>query len=234
MDGVGLRIAPRASSAVAWAAVLATMGSVVFAMRAPGLQNFAPLSQRILWFHVPFAVLAYVTFAVALAASAAYLATRRARWDLLAAACAEVGVLFAFLATVTGIAWARVDFPEYRPLADPKLVSVVALTLVYAGYLALRAGVAEESRRARLAAVFGIVAFLGVPVAYLTSASGRFATVHPAPTAVEDIRALLLVALLLLVPLAAHLVLTRMRLLDLERRVPSDPPAPAGPVSPEA
>lgn len=219
MDGAAFRVGPRLAAVLAWGAVLATMTLTVFALTAPPLRGFAPLAHRLFYFHVPMAMLAYLTFTVTLAASVAYLATRRARWDLLAASAAEVGVLLAGLAVATGLAWARVDFPAYRPLGDPKLVSVVALTLVYAGYLALRRGVPEERRRARLAAVYGIVAFLAVPVAYLTSASGRFATVHPSPASVENVRPQLLAALLLLLPLVLHLVATRMRLLDLERRI---------------
>lgn len=215
MEGRAFRVAPALARVVAYAAALGAIALVVLALRGPTLRNFAPYAQRLFWFHVPMAMLAYATFAATLVASVAYLSTRRARWDLLAAASAEVGVLLATLTVVTGIAWARVDFPGYRPLADPKLVSVVALALVYAAYLALRRGVPEESRRARLAAVFGIVAFLAVPVAYLATYVG---SVHPEPAAVEGVRGGLALALALAAPLAAHLVLTRMRILDLERR----------------
>src|SRR5215467_11053890 len=52
---------------------------------------------RLIYIHVPSAWLAYLSFAVVLVASIAYLRTRRTRWDRLAAASAEIGVLFTVL-----------------------------------------------------------------------------------------------------------------------------------------
>src|SRR3989442_11447104 len=49
---------------------------------------------RLIYIHVPSAWLAYLAFTVVFVASIGYLATKKIRWDRLAAASAEVGVLF--------------------------------------------------------------------------------------------------------------------------------------------
>src|SRR5690606_16239659 len=53
--------------------------------------------QRIFYMHVPMAWVAYLAFFVVFVASIAYLATRRAKWDILARSSAEVGVVFTTL-----------------------------------------------------------------------------------------------------------------------------------------
>ena len=58
--------------------------------------------QRIMYVHVPAAWLAYLSFFVVFVASIAYLKTSRIRWDRVAAASAEIGVLFTALAIALG------------------------------------------------------------------------------------------------------------------------------------
>src|SRR5215467_338296 len=50
--------------------------------------------QRIMYLHVPSILTAYLAFALVLLGSVAYLLSRRASWDHLAASAAEIGVLF--------------------------------------------------------------------------------------------------------------------------------------------
>lgn len=61
--------------------------------------------QRLMYIHVPAAWLAFLAFFVVAASSVAYLVTKRTRYDRLAAASAEVGVLFTGLTIVIGSIW---------------------------------------------------------------------------------------------------------------------------------
>jgi heme exporter protein C len=197
-------------------ALLAVVGPIAllaFALTTAPIQGLSPHASRILYFHVPIAIDTYGLFALTLVASACYLGTRNDGWDRLAHATAEVGVVFALVVVGTGLAWAQVDFAAYQPLQDPKLASVIALAAVYGGYLILRARVTEAERRASLAAVFGIVAFLAVPVAYLAT---DFGSLHPQPSSVDAIGGSLALAFVLLLPLVVYLVCARVRLLALE------------------
>jgi len=60
---------------------------------------------------------------------------------------------------------------------EPRLTSVLVLWLLYLAYVAVRAYVPERTRKARFAAVIGIVAFLDVPIVYLSVMWWR--TLHP-------------------------------------------------------
>ena len=108
--------------------------------------------QRLMYVHVPAAWLAYLSFTSVFAASVAYLVTSRTRWDRLAAASAEVGVLFCALTIVLGALWGRPVWGTWWTW-DPRLTTTAFLLLVYRGYLALRQMADSPGRRARWSAV---------------------------------------------------------------------------------
>ncbi|HVL48648.1 MAG TPA: cytochrome c biogenesis protein CcsA [Candidatus Thermoplasmatota archaeon] len=158
-------------------AVVAMLAHVVLALVvAPQAKGFvAPVTQRIFYFHVPSAWIGYLAFAVTAFASARFLHAPAARWDHLARSSAEVGTVFSVVALVTGLAWSRLEFAGYDPFTDAKVITLVVLILAYLAYLSLRAGVADDDRRGRLAAVFGLLAVVGVPLSYLASS----VSIHP-------------------------------------------------------
>src|SRR5690349_13278033 len=63
--------------------------------------------QKIFYFHVPSAYAMYVGFTLAMIGSVGYIRTRKPRWDALAVAGAEVGLLFCTIVLITGPLWAR-------------------------------------------------------------------------------------------------------------------------------
>lgn len=134
--------------------------------------------QRIFYIHVPAAWIAFLAFAVVFGASIALLRTRLLRYDRLAAASAEVGVVFTTIVMVTGPLWARPSWGVYWSW-DPRLTSVFILWLIYCSYLALRGYVPDPMRRARFSAVLGIVGFLDVPLIYVSVKWWR--ALHPGP-----------------------------------------------------
>lgn len=140
---------------------------------------------RIFYFHVASAWNAFLAFFVVLVASIAYLWRRRLPWDVLAGASAEVGVLFTTMALVSGTLWMRPVWNVWWTW-DPRLTTTTVLWFLYAGYLVLRGAVEGEDRRARLSAVFGIVAFVDVPIVFLSIRWWR--TIHPQVLAPGDIR----------------------------------------------
>src|SRR5439155_14679317 len=107
---------------------------------------------RLLYVHVPAAWLAYLAFAVVFVASIAYLRTKRSRWDRLASASAEIGVLFTALTIVLGSLWGRPVWGVWWTW-DPRLTSTAILLLIYVGYLAVRRLPESPAKRARWAAV---------------------------------------------------------------------------------
>jgi heme exporter protein C len=135
--------------------------------------------QRLMYVHVPSAWLAYLSFAVVFVASIAYLKTKRIRWDRLAAASAEVGVLFTALAIVLGSLWGKPIWGTWWTW-DPRLTTTAIMLLIYVGYLAVRRLSDSPARRARWAAVVGIVGFADVPIVHLSVTWWR--GLHQGPT----------------------------------------------------
>jgi heme exporter protein C len=123
--------------------------------------------QRIMYLHVPSVLTAYLAFGLVLLGSVGYLLTRRAGWDRLAAAAAEIGVVFTAVTIVSGSIWGRPTWGVWWTW-DARLTATAVLLLVYVGYLLLRAMVEEAEMRARYAAVAGIVGAANIPIVHFS------------------------------------------------------------------
>lgn len=123
--------------------------------------------QKIMYVHVPALWTAFVLFFVVFVASLVYLWRRAERYDLAAAAAAEVGVVLTGLGLALGSIWGKPTWGVWWTW-DPRLTTTAILFLLYAGYLALRSFTEDPERRARWSAAVGILAFLNVPIVYLS------------------------------------------------------------------
>lgn len=163
------------------------LGSVVIALAMALF--YAPTEavqgevQRVFYLHVPTAWVAYLAFAIVAAASIVVLIGRDvARWDRIAAASAEVGLVFTTVFLVTGMIWAKRAWGV--PWSwDVRLTSVLVLWLIYAGYLVFRKLSMSGERRARLSAVVGIVGAIDIPLIHF--AVMWWNSAHPAPTVLK-------------------------------------------------
>ncbi len=108
-----------------------------------------------------------IAFTIVCAASLLYLWRRDERWDLFAAATAETGVVLTALTLALGSIWARPTWGVWWTW-DPRLTTTAILLVIYAGYLALRAFTDDAERRARWSAAVGVLAFLNVPIVYMS------------------------------------------------------------------
>ncbi|GIU84123.1 MAG: heme exporter protein C [Acidimicrobiales bacterium] len=124
-------------------------------------------SVRIMYVHVPSAIVAFGLFALTAVGSVAYLWKRSAWWDRLAAASAEVGVLFCGLTLVTGMLWGKPTWGVWWTW-DARLTTTALLFLLYLGYLAVRSMPGTVEKRSRRSAVVGVVAFADVPVVHFS------------------------------------------------------------------
>ena len=132
--------------------------------------------QRIFYFHLPSAWVAFLAFLVAFAAGIAYLLQRKPRWDMMELASVELGTLFSTIAIVTGSIWARPIWNTWWTW-DPRLTSTLVMWLYYSASLMLRRTVEDPDRGARFGAVLSIVGFVNVPVVFLAIRLWR--TIHP-------------------------------------------------------
>ena len=140
--------------------------------------------QRIFYVHVPSAWAAYLSFGVVFLASVAYLRTGTRRWDLLAEAAAEIGVVFTTVVLITGPIWARPVWGTWWQW-DARLTSALVMWLTYVGYLFLRNLAEDPTRIGRLAAVVGIAGFVNVPIVHFSVRWWR--TLHPSGPTPADL-----------------------------------------------
>ena len=133
--------------------------------------------QRIFYFHVPCAWVAFAAFGIVAIAGVFYLWLGGAIWDDLGYASAEVGMVFCTLMLATGMLWAKPIWGVWWTW-DSRLTSTFILWLLYGGYMILRASSDESPQVARFAAVIGIVAALDVPIVIVSVRLWR--TIHPA------------------------------------------------------
>lgn len=133
---------------------------------------------RIIFFHVPAAMAAFVGALVALGASIGWLTTRRMRFDSLAVAVTEVSLAFLAANLITGSIWGRIIWGIWWTW-DARLTSALVCWLLYAGYLMLRRAIEEPTQRATIAAVYSIFAFVDVPIVIFSIKWWR--TQHPQP-----------------------------------------------------
>jgi heme exporter protein C len=135
--------------------------------------------QRIFYVHVSLAWLSYLAFLVVFVASIVYLWRRDERWDAVARASAEIGVVFTTLFILSGALWGRPVWGTWWTW-DARLTTTAIMWFIYVAYLMLRAYVPDVTRAARYAAVLGIVGFLDVPIIHMSVVWWR--TLHPEPT----------------------------------------------------
>lgn len=125
--------------------------------------------RNIIFAHVPSSVCALLCFGVLLICAIGYIATSKEIWDQIAEATAEVGALFAIVMNATGSIFSRAEWNIWWT-ASPRLVSAAILLFLYLVYLILRSSLpGSKKRRARVAAVFAIIAFLDVPLVIISA-----------------------------------------------------------------
>jgi heme exporter protein C len=121
--------------------------------------------QRIFYFHVPSAFAGFLGVGLCAVCSALYLWKRERRYDLVAHASAELGVVFFTIVLLTGPIWARPVWGVWWT-GEVRLTSTLVLWLLYTGYLLLRQSAENPEQAARWGAVLGIVGALDLPIIY--------------------------------------------------------------------
>jgi heme exporter protein C len=119
--------------------------------------------QKIFYFHLPTWWATYIGFVTCAVCSAVYLKNRDDRWDAVAVAAAEVGMLFCTIGLITGPLWARKAWGVWWTW-DPRLTSTMLIALVFLAYLVLRSFAGQGEVEKRFAAGLAIVGVLDIPV----------------------------------------------------------------------
>jgi len=146
-----------------WIAAAAGLAGLVggLALAPPDYQQGE--GYRIIFVHVPAAVLSTMAYAVMAAASGVALIWRMNVAHAVAASCASVGAWFTVVALATGSLWGRPMWGTYWAW-DPRLTSELVLLFLYLGYLGLRGAIDDTARADRACAVLALVGVVNLPI----------------------------------------------------------------------
>ncbi|MGB3074297.1 MAG: cytochrome c biogenesis protein CcsA, partial [Chitinophagales bacterium] len=87
-----------------------------------------------------------------------YLSKSNLVFDVYATAAARIGLLMGVLGILTGMQWARTTWGAWWT-NDPKLMGAAVGLLIYLAYFVLRNSIDDIDRRAKVSAVFNIMAY---------------------------------------------------------------------------
>ena len=172
VPGPGAAAEPASSGAgtalLGAAALVSFATTLLLGLRLPPTVEQGPYA-RLIAIHPPLAWAAYLAFGVCALASALWLwrRTRAQKWDHLAAASAEIGVVFCALTLVTGSIWGRPTWGVWWTW-DARLTSTALLLALFLGYLALRRVSFDPHTRARRSAIAALVAVADVPIVHFS------------------------------------------------------------------
>lgn len=126
------------------------------------------LSQKIFYFHMPAAIVSFVSLAFSAYYGIRFLATHERRFDTCSRTAMEVTLLFVVLTMVTGDLWTRFEWGVWWSW-EPRLTTYLVLMLIAIAYFVLRGAVEDPERRAVFCAVTSIIALVDVPICFMVT-----------------------------------------------------------------
>ncbi len=158
--------------------IILILYAIIYGLQVPIPQSNIGESMRNVFYHVGmwFAMLAIFTRSVVY--SVKYLRTNDLDFDMVAEQSSRVALIFGALGLVTGMFWA--NFTWGKPWAnDPHLNGAAISIMIYLAYFILRQSIADDYKKARVSAVYNILAFvlLVVLIGVLPRMSEN--TIHP-------------------------------------------------------
>ncbi len=112
---------------------------------------------KIIFFHVPSAWLATLSYVVAAFYAIQYLMRHNIESDEKCATSMELGLVFGICATITGSIFSRNEWGKYWSF-DPRQTSILVILLLFTAYLVLRNSITEPRKRAIISSVYALAA----------------------------------------------------------------------------
>jgi heme exporter protein C len=162
-----LRIARPATSWLLAIGLVATAAALAAGLMLTPPDYLQGETVRILYVHVPAAWLGMAGWAGIAAASVSQLVWRHPLSAVAGRAIAPVGATFAFVCLATGSIWGRPTWGTWWEW-DGRLTSMLLLFFLYLGYIALASAEKQRGAEGRLAAIFGLVGTINLPIIHFS------------------------------------------------------------------
>ncbi len=122
-------------------------------------------SYRIIYIHVPSAVVALAGYYVMATAGAVSLIWKMKMADIAMKACAPIGAALTFVALVTGAIWGKPTWGTWW-VWDARITSMLILLFLYLGVVALYEAYDNKAAAGRACAVLSLVGMVNIPIIY--------------------------------------------------------------------
>jgi heme exporter protein C len=134
---------------------------------------YAPLDadqgfiQKILYVHVPLAIVSLCGYVLGGVFAVGYLRTGKRIWDMRSYCAIHMALIFSIAGIITGSIWAKASWGHWWTWQEPTLVSYLIVILLFATYQPLRFSIEDPERQSRYASVFAVVAAAFVPLNFI-------------------------------------------------------------------
>jgi heme exporter protein C len=153
------RLLPWFSVAALLLLVVGTVWALLFA--PPDYQQGN--SYRIIYIHVPAALLAQSGYLLMAIAGAVGLIWKIKLADMVAKSCAPIGASFTLLALITGAVWGKPTWGAWW-VWDARLTSMLVLLFLYLGVVALQSAFSDRNQAAKASALLALVGLVNIPI----------------------------------------------------------------------
>lgn len=134
---------------------------------------------RIAFFHIPVAWVSVLAFCLSAYWALLYLRTQKIEYDWKSAVAIKLGLFFCILATISGAIFAKITWGAYWNW-DPRQTTIFILLLIYGANLALRTAINDSEQKAKISAVYSLLAFVTMPFLVFVIPRYYF-SLHPSP-----------------------------------------------------
>lgn len=145
------------------AAALLLIGGIIWALAFAPEDYQQGNSFRIIYIHVPSAILAQSCYMLMAVAGAIGLIWKMKVADMVAKSCAPIGASIAILALATGAIWGKPTWGSWW-VWDARLTSMLILLFLYLGVIALHSAIESEATAAQSSAVLALVGLVNIPI----------------------------------------------------------------------
>ena len=158
-----LKLARALTPVLLWGGIAVTLASLVWGLTSVPPDRLMGETVRILFIHVPAAWLGMGGWTAIAIASLVELVWRHPLATIAARAAAVPGAVFTAICLATGSIWGRPTWGTWW-VWDGRLTSMLVLLFLYFGYIALSGALAREGQSSRVAAIFGLVGAINIPI----------------------------------------------------------------------
>lgn len=137
-------------------------------------------SARILFVHVPSAILTSASYSAMAMASFIWFVWRHELADIAAKCIAPLGAIYTALCLASGSIWGKPTWGTWWQWDDARMVSSLMMLFLFLGYMALRAAMDTRQKAARAGAILAMVGIINVPL--IRFSVDWFTSLHQGPS----------------------------------------------------